>query len=81
MSTVATGRRSSSGTSERLRGLLGGLDWIMLLAVALISGLSIFIVGEATRNDVPGDPRFYVNRQILFIAVGIDPLVRIPLGF
>jgi len=70
MSTVATGRRSSSGTSERLRGLLGGLDWIMLLAVALISGLSIFIVGEATRNDVPGDPGFYVNRQILFIAVG-----------
>ena len=70
MSTVATGRRSSSGTSERLRGLLGGLDWIMLLAVALISGLSIFIVGEATRNDVPGDPGFYVNRQIMFISVG-----------
>ena len=70
MSTVATGRRSSSGTSERLRGLLGGLDWIMLLAVALISGLSIFIVGEATKNDVPGDPGFYVNRQIMFISVG-----------
>ncbi len=70
MSTVATGRRSSSGTSERLRGMLGGLDWIMLLAVALISGLSIFIVGEATKNDVPGDPSFYVNRQILFITVG-----------
>ena len=70
MSTIATGRRSSSGTSERLRGMLGGLDWIMLLAVVLISGLSIFIVGEATKNDVPGDPSFYVNRQILFIAVG-----------
>ena len=70
MSTVAGGRRSSSVTSERIRGLLGGLDWIMLLAVALISGLSIFIVGEATTNDVPGDPSFYVNRQILFITVG-----------
>jgi len=70
MSTVATGRRTSSSTSERVRGLLGGLDWILLLAVAAISGLSIFIVGEATKNDVPGDPGFYLNRQILFITVG-----------
>jgi rod shape determining protein RodA len=71
MSTVATGRgRAPSGVSERVRGVVGGLDWIMLLAVIAISALSVFIVGEATRKDVPGDPRFYVDRQILFIAVG-----------
>ncbi len=71
MSTVATGRgRAPSGLSERVRGAVGGLDWIMLLAVIAISALSVFIVGEATRKDVPGDPRFYVDRQILFIAVG-----------
>jgi rod shape determining protein RodA len=71
MSTVATGRgRAPSGVSERVRGAVGGLDWIMLLAVIAISALSVFIVGEATRKDVPGDPRFYVDRQILFIAVG-----------
>jgi rod shape determining protein RodA len=71
MSTLATGRgRAPSGLSERVRGAVGGLDWIMLLAVIAISALSVFIVGEATRKDVPGDPRFYVDRQILFIAVG-----------
>lgn len=71
MSTIATGRgRAPSGLSERLRSAVGGLDWILLLAVVAISALSVFIVGEATRKDVPGDPRFYVDRQILFIAVG-----------
>jgi rod shape determining protein RodA len=71
MSTVATGRgRAPSGLSDRLRATFGGLDWILLVAVVAISALSVFIVGEATRNDVPGNPRFYVDRQILFIAVG-----------
>ena len=73
MSTVVTGgrgRNAPTGASERLRSAVGGLDWIMLFAVAAISAVSVFIVGEATRNDVPGDPRFYVDRQILFIGVG-----------
>lgn len=71
MSTAATGRgRAPSGLSERVRAAFGGLDWILLLAVVAISILSVFIVGEATLKDIPGDPRFYVDRQILFIAVG-----------
>ena len=34
------------------------------------------MVGSATENDVPGDPRFYLDRQILFIVgrLGADGL-------
>ena len=47
MSTIATGRgRAPSGLSERLRSAVGGLDWILLLAVVAISALSVFIVGR-----------------------------------
>ena len=72
MSTLAPGRsrRAPSPLAERVRSAVGGLDWILLAAVVAISAISVFIVGEATRKDVPGDPRFYVDRQILFICVG-----------
>ena len=72
MSTLAPGRsrRAPSPLSERVRSAVGGLDWILLAAVVAISAISVFIVGEATRKDVPGDTRFYVDRQILFICVG-----------
>ena len=28
-------------------------------------------MGRSTETDIPGDPRFYLDRQILFVAVGV----------
>ncbi len=68
MTTIAPVR--GGGVSERLRSAIVGLDWILLFAVAAISTFSVFVVGKTTEDDVPGDPRFYMDRQILFTAMG-----------
>lgn len=66
--TIAPPR--GTGMAERIRFALAGLDWLLILAVGLISTFSIFVVGKTTEDDIPGDPRFYMDRQILFTIVG-----------
>ena len=48
---------------------------------AAISTSSVFIVGATTEDDIPGDPRFYMDRQILGILapVGIANATATPL--
>jgi rod shape determining protein RodA len=67
--TLAPSRSSRSGMGERVRSAILGFDWILLFAVAAISGFSIFVVGRATATD-PAGPRFFLDRQILFVAIG-----------
>ena len=67
--TLAPSRSPRSGAGDRVRAAVLGLDWILLLAVGAISGFSVFVVGKATETD-PAGARFYLDRQILFIAVG-----------
>lgn len=76
MATIATAASSSRvGLGVRVRSAVGGLDWILLLAVAAITGFSLFVIGRSTESDVPGDPRFYLDRQILFVVVGVGLMV------
>ena len=57
MSTVATGRgRAPSAPSERVRAAVGGLDWILLLAVAAISALQHLHRGRGHRERRPRRP-------------------------
>src|SRR6266540_173845 len=51
--------------------LLARLDWLMLLAVAGIVAYGLWVISGITRDDVPGDSRYYVYRQIVFIAIGL----------
>lgn len=73
MTTIAPTRGSTA--AERLRGAVGGLDWILILAVVAVSCFSVFVVGATTKTDVPGDPSFYGNRQIVFTVAGIVLMV------
>ena len=75
MTTLAPSRSHRSGTSARIRSALAGLDWIMLTAVAGLTVFSIFVIGRSTEDDVAGNPRFFVDRQVLFVAVGIVLMV------
>jgi rod shape determining protein RodA len=75
MTTYAPRRHAPSGVVERVRAAVAGLDWILLLAVAAITGFSLFVVGRSTESDIPGEPRFYLDRQILFVAVGVVLLI------
>jgi rod shape determining protein RodA len=45
-------------------------DPLITLAVIGLGICSIVTLGAATKNLVPGQPRFYVDRQALYLAVG-----------
>src|ERR671915_1151893 len=43
---------------------------LMATAIALI-GFSVFVLAEATRGDVPGDPNYFFERQAIYGALGL----------
>jgi rod shape determining protein RodA len=46
-------------------------DPLLLLAVVALSALSLFALADATKDDIPGSPSYYVVRQGAYIAVGL----------
>jgi rod shape determining protein RodA len=46
------------------------LDPLLTLAVIGLAVCSIVTLGGATRDFVPGQPRYYVDRQIVYLGVG-----------
>lgn len=52
------------------RTLLLGFDPGLALAVVGLAVCSLLAVGSATVDDVPGDPRYYVQRQAVYFVVG-----------
>ena len=71
MTTIAPPRRARSGFADRTRAAILGLDWMLVLAVAAITCFSLFVIARSTENDISGDPRFYLDRQLLFVAMGV----------
>jgi rod shape determining protein RodA len=47
------------------------IDPLLLLATLGLVAASIYVVGAATQDDVPGDPNYYVYRQAVFAGVGL----------
>jgi rod shape determining protein RodA len=74
LTTVAP-PRAPAGLGDRTRSALLGLDWILVLAVGAITGFSLFVIGRSTEDDIAGEPRFYLDRQILFVAVGAVAMI------
>jgi rod shape determining protein RodA len=46
------------------------IDPLMLLATVGLMAASIYTVGTATQDDVPGDPDYYTYRQAAYMGVG-----------
>jgi rod shape determining protein RodA len=57
-------------------GLLRLDPWLLLGVVALI-GLSCFVVGTATKDDIPGQPTYFLTRQIVYACIGIGLMLAI----
>ena len=55
-------------------------DPLLTLAVLGLAACSLVTLGAATRNLVPGNPHYYVDRQAVYLGVGlvgmVDPLAR-----
>jgi rod shape determining protein RodA len=47
------------------------LDPLLLLATLGLVACSLLALRGATRNDIPGDPNFYVYRQAIYAVVGL----------
>jgi len=57
------------GIGERLG--LAHMDWPLTIAAVFLVAFSIFTLGEATQNDVPGSPHYYLDRQAIYACLGI----------
>jgi rod shape determining protein RodA len=51
------------------------LDPLITLAVAGLAACSVLTLKTATRNLIPGDPSYYVNRQVLYLGLGLALMV------
>ncbi|HEX8065505.1 MAG TPA: rod shape-determining protein RodA [Thermoleophilaceae bacterium] len=51
------------------------LDPLLLLGSVGLIACSAYVVGNATRDDIPGDPNHYLNRQIAYGVVGIALMI------
>ena len=57
------------GIGERLG--LAHMDWTLGLATVALAAFSVFVLSQATTNDVPGSPHYYVDRQALYGVLGV----------
>ena len=46
------------------------LDYLLLAAAAGLVAYGLWVLESVTRDDVPGDPDFYVSRQTIYVVVG-----------
>jgi rod shape determining protein RodA len=57
------------GIAERLG--LAHLDLPLAFAAMALVGFSIFTLGQATQNDIPGNPNYYLDRQLIYGVLGV----------
>src|SRR5215468_2887211 len=55
--------------------VLRSFDWLLLGGVAALVLVGLWGVAGVTKFAIPGDPSYYLNRQILYAAVGGVALV------
>jgi rod shape determining protein RodA len=68
--------QASAGHAAGTRNKLGlPLDPLLTLAVIGLGIASVMTLGTATREAVPGDPNYYVNRQAIYLAIGLVLMV------
>ena len=68
-------RRVEAGAEAFARNF----DWILFGAVAALVGYGLHLVAGITRDDVAGNPDYYVVRQAIYAAVGGIAMVGVSL--
>ncbi|MFP5452053.1 MAG: FtsW/RodA/SpoVE family cell cycle protein, partial [Thermoleophilia bacterium] len=71
MATIAPARQQTHQFGDRARAAALRVDWVLLFAVAALTIISLVIIGQATEGEIAGSPRYYLDRQILFVSIGI----------
>ena len=47
------------------------IDVLLLVAVIGLMACSLYAIASATKDDIPGDPNYYVTRQAAYAVVGL----------
>ena len=68
-------RRHPRADTARAVSFVRRLDWLMLAAVGGLVGFGLWAIDGVTRQDIPGDPDYYVTRQAIFALMGTAGLV------
>jgi rod shape determining protein RodA len=53
-----------------LGSFLRHVDYLLLLAAGALVAYGLWVLESVTRNDIPGDPDYYVYRQLIYVAAG-----------
>jgi rod shape determining protein RodA len=53
-----------------MRNYLRHIDHLMLATALAITSFGLWIIHNATRDDVPGNPTYYYDRQLAYAVVG-----------
>src|SRR5579862_9347502 len=63
-----------AGRRERdalhLLAVVRSFDWVLVISLAALVVVGLWGIGGVTSHDISGDPNYYLNRQILYAAVG-----------
>jgi rod shape determining protein RodA len=81
MNTYATRTRNARpepfavrvGIAERLG--LAHMDWPLTISAISLIAFSVFVLGEATQDDIPGDPHYFLERQAIYAVLGLVGMV------
>ncbi len=62
------GRRERD--APHLLAVVRSFDWILVVGLAALVAVGLWGIGGVTSHDVPGNPNYYLDRQILYAAIG-----------
>ena len=68
-------RRYPRADTARAVSFVRRLDWVMLAAVGGLVGFGLWAIDGITRQDIAGDPNYFVTRQAIFAVMGAVGLV------
>jgi rod shape determining protein RodA len=70
-SSTRAAARARRREAADVASLVRRLDWVLIGSVAAVVGYGLWAVAGITRHDVPGDPHYYLTRQIVFVVIGV----------
>jgi len=81
MADYAADRRLAVRQRARAREstYLRNVDWVLLAAVGGIVAYGLWVISGITKDDIPGNPNYYVVRQAAYALVGCAGLAGMTL--
>ena len=70
-------RRAQGASQEPRRGPRLMLDPVLTLTVLGLGICSVVVLGWVTAKAVPGQPHYYSERQIVYLAIGVAAMVAL----